>query len=349
MYKYLIGLADGDTRLFVNKVGREPFGREIVTSFKRGERRITIYTADDEEMWSILGYEYNAVGEEVVIDKPGVYRIQGDLVMEVDKQTSFNLVTFNLVNVLSNAQERLLADLLLRLLTEVRVSARVGLNNNIIVPLKIPVKDPEIAIKHVDAVITMVIERVATTIFEKLKELGLARELKTLKWKAIIDGDGGYANCDIQVFDGGSGHDESFNPLPSIQMNLIILPRCNLNMSEGTLLKKMYDDLMQLYKPRSFELSIGNHHVKMENAYSTTIRYKPKWQPLLLGDLLVEISQGQGWYHVTPKTTVTIIHDEHGITRLKFTKEFGIRFRLLNLSDDHDQERNAIALNLIPT
>jgi hypothetical protein len=343
MYRYVIGVADGDTRLFVNKVDREPSGGELVTSFKRGERRISVYTASDEEVWVILGFRYNAVGEEVVIGKPGRYRVQGDLVLEVDKQASFNLV-----NVLSNVQERFLVDLLLRVLIEMRVSAQVGLNNNIIVPLKIPVKDLNINIKHVDTIINMAIEKVSTKLYDKLKELGLAKELKLLlKWKAIIDADGGYRNCEIHVFDGGSGHD--YDALPHIRMNLVILPKCSANMAEDTLLRKMFDDFTQLYKSRSFEFSIGNHHIRMEDVLSSNIRYKPRWQPLLLGDLVVELTvgPGQGWYHVTPDSTITITHDEHGITKLRFTKEFRVMFRVLNLSEAHVQERNAIAFNLV--
>ncbi len=132
-------------------------------------------------------------------------------------------------------------------------------------------------------------------------------------------------------------------------MNLVILPRCSANMSEDTLLKRMYDDFVQLYRFRSFEFSVGNHHVRMENVLSSNIRYKPRWQPLLLGDLVVELTvgPGQGWYHVTPESTITITHEEHGITKLRFAREFRVRFRSLNLSTDHDHERNAIAFNLL--
>jgi hypothetical protein len=342
MYRYVIGIADGDTRLFVNKVNREVLGGELVTSFNRSERMISIYGIEDGEVWGILGYKYNAVGEEIVIERTGVYRVQGDLVLEVDGQAS----SFNLIDVLSDVQERLLADLLLRILVEMRVSAQVGLNNNIIVPLKIPVKDSKIATKHMDTVINMVIEKVTTQLYEKLRELGLAREVKALlTWKAIIDVDSEYANCDIHVFDGGTTH--GYDALPYVRMNLAISPKCSPNVSEGTLLRKMYDDVMQLYKPTTFEIVVGNHHIKLENVYSTTIRYKPKWQPLLLGDLIVEIRQDEGWYNVTPETVITITHDEHGMVTLKFTRGFRVRFRTLNLSEAHEQERNAIAFNLV--
>jgi hypothetical protein len=342
-HKYVIGLADGDNRFFVNKVSRELSSYELVVSFRKGERRITIYTTTNEEVWDIMGFEYNTVGEEIVIEKTGVYRVQGDLVLEVDDYKPAPLL-----NELANVQERLLLDMLLRVLTEMRVTAQVGDGGNIIVPLFMPVEDARKAITNFDTIRDMVVERAASTLYERLREIGLARGLsRPSSWKAIIDADGEYANCDIRVFDGSFTH--AYDILPYVRMNLIIAPKCSPNMSEGTLLKKMYDDFMQLYKPRTFEFTVGNHHIRMENAYSMMLRYRPKWQPVVLGDLVVEIDVDQGWYHVTPKTIVTITHDEHGITRVRFTREFEVRFGTLTLSERHAHERNAIALNLIPT
>jgi hypothetical protein len=341
MYRYVIGIADGDTRLFVNKVDREPHGEELVASFKRGERLISIYGAKDEEVWGILGFKYNAVAEEVLIGKPGVYRVQGDLLIVVDEQRPFDLVS-----ALSDAQERLLADLLLRVLTEMRVSVRVEISNNIIVPMKIPVKDISVAVKHFDDIIKVVVGKVSTQLYERLRELGLAEKLEPiLTWKTIIRAGGEYANCDIHVFDGGTTH--GYDALPYVRMNLVISPRCSPHILEGTLLEKMYNDFLQMYKPKSFELSLGNHHMRMDNVYSVTVRYKPRWQPLLLGDLVVETNVGQGWYHVTPESDITITHDEHGIVTVRFAKKFSVRFRSLNLSEGHEQERNAIAFNLL--
>ena len=340
-YKYVIGTADGDTRLFVNKVRREPLGGEIVTSFKRGEREITIYTMSDEEVWHILGFDYNAVREEVVINKLGTYRVQGDLVVEVDEYKPVNLL-----KELANAQERLLLDLLLRILTEMRVTAEVGVGNVILVPLTIPVKDVKKTIKRLDSVREMVVEKASSTLFEKLRELGLAKGLlRPVSWKSIIRADGGYQNCDISVFDGDASH--GYDVLPYVRMNLVIATHCSPNPQEETLLAKMYEDLQKLYQPKTFEFAVGNHHVRMENVFSTLLRYRPRWQPMVLGDLVIEINVGQGRYHVTPNSTITITHDEHGIVRLKFAKEFSVRFRTLNLSDSHDEERNAIALNLL--
>jgi hypothetical protein len=130
-------------------------------------------------------------------------------------------------------------------------------------------------------------------------------------------------------------------------MILLLTPKCSPNLSEGTLLEKMYEDFQKLYQPKTFEFTVGNHYIRMENVYSMLIRYKPKWQPVMLGDLTVEINVGQGWYYVTPASTITIVHDEHGMKTVRFADEFRVRFRTLNLSDRHEEERNAIALNLL--
>jgi hypothetical protein len=126
-----------------------------------------------------------------------------------------------------------------------------------------------------------------------------------------------------------------------------ISTRCELKNMEGTLLQKMYEDFQKRYKPDTFTLNVGNHHVKIEKARSMTIRYRPRWQPLLLGDLVIEID-GQGWYHVTPESLITITHDEHGVTLIHFNGEYQVMFRTILLARAHDYERNAIALSLLP-
>jgi hypothetical protein len=260
-------------------------------------------------------------------------------VVEVDEYKPVNLL-----KELANAQERLLIDLLLRILMEMRVTAEVGVGNVILIPLTVPVKDVK-KLKRLDSIREMTVEKASSILFEKLRELGLARDLsRPVSWKSIIRADGGYRNCDISVLDGDVTH--GYDALPYVRMILQISPHCSPNPQEETLLAKMYEDLQKLYQPQTFEFTVGNHHVRMENVFSMLLRYRPKWQPLILGDLVFEINVGQGWYHVTPNSTITITHDEHGITKVKFAKEFRIRFRTLNLSDSHEEERNAIALNL---
>jgi hypothetical protein len=345
LYKYIVGLADVDLKLFVNKVRGEPLFADLENVVKKDGRLIRIYrSSDDREVWSILGYDFDvATREKITVDKLGVYRVQGDLALEVDEYKPPNLLIS-----LSDAQRRLLADLIVRVLAEMRVTVRVDTEDNIIVPIMVPVKDPKVAIKHSDAIRDMVIERVATTLYEKLKELGLATRLNPLlSWRAIIKADNEYRNCDIHISDGGFTH--GYDTIPYVRMNVIISPRCGLGASEGTLLEKMYKDLLQLYQPRTFEFTIGNHHIRIENALSLNIRYRPRWQPLLLGDLIVEISVDQGWYRVTPDSTITITHDEHGMTTVRFAGVYRARFRTLNLDETHTHERNAIAFNLIPT
>jgi hypothetical protein len=85
----------------------------------------------------------------------------------------------------------------------------------------------------------------------------------------------------------------------------------------------------------------------MEKVRSLTIRYRPKEQPLLLGDLVIEVD-GQGWYHVTPESDITIVHDEHGMTAVRFNGEYQVRFATILFARAHDYERNAIALSLLP-
>ena len=91
---------------------------------------------------------------------------------------------------------------------------------------------------------------------------------------------------------------------------------------------------------------VGNHHIHMENVRSMTIRYRPKWQPLLLGDIVIE-NDGQRWYQVTPDSVITVVHDEHGMVTIKFNDVYKVRFRTLDLATNHDHERNTIILSML--
>jgi hypothetical protein len=85
--------------------------------------------------------------------------------------------------------------------------------------------------------------------------------------------------------------------------------------------------------------------VVLENAVSGRIMYRPRVQPLTGGDRLVWAGN-EGSYIVTPNTTVTITHREHGMKTLRFDGDYTVRFYTLRRSIEHWTERNTIILEL---
>jgi hypothetical protein len=158
------------------------------------------------------------------------------------------------------------------------------------------------------------------------------------KFLIELNGSNDYDNCVVSV--------------GALQNSVYVSAACGWVYDEGnptasSLLGKLYNDFLKAYKPINVEITIGNHYVKMENVRSTSVRFKPTIQPLMLGDSVVEFIDRDGWYLVTPSSTVTLIHDEHGVTKVTFKNEYMIRFRTIDVGPDHVGERNAIIVKLL--
>jgi hypothetical protein len=328
---YLYGLVGG--RLFVNKVSGLPKSFEFLTRLHDNEK-IEVCGTSDEVVWrNVLGYDYDVEGQGVVVDKPGRYRVQGDLVLNVRPVEN---VKQSILNALVEHQTTLLMDVIARLLLSKGLNVRLGYEH-----VTIPVTQPSKA--TADTIVDL--------LAEGLSELGIVNPLTVCRFSvlevfglklqvpegvALIRGDGDYRNCVMAVVPREHG--------------VIVYLRCEAKLS-SSLLDKLYEDFQEAYKPMRFEFMVANHHIVLDNARSLRVRYKPRYQPLLLGDRLVEYRyapfDGDTWYYVTPETTATIAHGEHGETTVRFGNEYAITFHTITLDPEHVEERNTAVLKLL--
>jgi hypothetical protein len=214
-------------------------------------------------------------------------------------------------------QELLLADIVARTLLSYRLSADV---NWVVSRIVIPVRNVSYAGK------------VARLLYRELSGSVVSNIVEIVERDSYrLEGGNDYSNCDIIV---GSRDD-----------NIIVDVVCKTPIT-GTLAEKLYREFSEIYKPTSFEIVVGNHHIMMEMVKSLNVRYRPSVQPVLLGDGVVEINEG-GWYVVTPESRITITHEEHGVTNITFDNSYVVRFHTLALSAEHVPERNTIVLELL--
>jgi hypothetical protein len=328
---YLYGLMDG--RLFVNRVRNLPRPAEFLMRLRDNEK-IEVYGTSDEAVWrEVLGYDYDVEGQEVVVAKLGTYRVQGDLVLNV---RPIENVKQGILNALVEHQTTLLIDVIAMLLLSKRLNVRLGYEH-----VTIPVTQPSKA--TADAIVDLlvkglgelgIVNPLAVCRFGVLEVFGL--NLQAPEGVALIRGDGDYRNCIMAVVPREHG--------------VIVYLRCEAKLS-GSLLDKLYEDFQEAYKPMRFEFMVANHHIVLDNARSLRVRHKPRYQTLLLGDRLVEYRyapfDGGTWYHVTPETTITIAHDEHGEATVRFGEEYVITFQTIALDPDHVEERNTAVLKLL--
>jgi hypothetical protein len=310
-HKYLYGVT-GDNRVFVNKVALTPRIAGKHLAVVEG-RTVEVRTAMDDEVRMLLNYYDDYEKEEVVIRSMGRYRVQGDLVAVVDRIDVENVI----MDHLRSYQELLLLDVIARTLLSYRLNVDISqVASRIVIPLHSGL--------YVDKVARLLHRELSGSVVSNMVEMVERDSYK-------LEGGNDYSNCDIVV----STHVH----------DIIVDVMCGTPVT-GTLAEKLYGEFSEIYKPASFEFMVGNHHIRMEEAKSLNVRYRPSAQPVLLGDGVVEIREG-GWYVVTPKSRVIVTHDEHGVTNITFNNNYVVRFHTIALSAEHRLERNTVVLDLL--
>jgi hypothetical protein len=310
-HRYLYGVTS-DGKVFVNRVALTPriTSKHLVTV---EGRMVEVRTTTDYDVRMVLNYDDDYEKEEAVIRRTGRYRVQGDLVIEVDRIDVESLI----MDRMRSHQELLLADILARTLLSYRLSADVS---QVIGRIVIP----SYRGFHADKVARLLHRELSGSVVSSLTEIVEHDSYR-------LEGGNDYGNCDIIV--GSHGH------------NVIVDVVCKTPIT-GTLAEKLYREFTEIYKPTSFEFMIGNHHIRMERVKSLNVRYRPSVQPVLLGDVVVEIRE-DGWYAVTPESRVIVMHEEHGAANIAFNNNYVVRFHTLALSAEHVLERNTVVLELL--
>jgi hypothetical protein len=98
-------------------------------------------------------------------------------------------------------------------------------------------------------------------------------------------------------------------------------------------------------EPSTVEVTFGNHLVRMENVYGSTIIYTPSIQPRILSERTINIELNQ--YIVSPRTIVKIYHPQHGVTQVRFTRVGTIEIMTLFINEDMAAERNRSVIRAI--
>lgn len=302
---YVYGLAS-DGGVFVNRVDRVP-RREDGGETRAGDagREVVLVAVSDGDVKEMLGYESDAEGEEVVIAKPGRYRVQGDLCVGAADAARFYR---EIERELLLYRARLAADVALRALLDSGLAAEARLVEAGVVAVIVPATQDHAG-------------EVAGAVVELLKGSGL-----------VVGAASGPGGVMMALEDGCTlnltvGFDE-----------VAIVPSCLDARDLGGELEKL------LGQPRVLQMNLGNHHIALHNALSANIFYVPSARPLALSHRHVSVNLGAATFIAGPGTAITITHPEHGVTAVKPAAELMIRFYLLERAPEHMAERNVAAV-----
>jgi hypothetical protein len=309
---YLYGVSD-DGGVFVNAVEGFTAGVPWATIDVSG-RPWRVYIVADAEVRGLLGYDREAPGPEFAVSEAGRYRVQGDLCMGV---LGGGGLWSNILDWLVFHQRTLLADAVARVLNDSGFNVEGG--------------DPDVVVRFARRPDPVAIARL---IAPALSGMGVAEPglHGAYRGKVVMRGAGDYSNCDLVV---------ELPPEPALGYPVLV--RANCAKTEAGLVAKMMGEIRAGLKTRDFDLRVGNHAIRLENAVSGRIIYRPRVQPVLWGDRVLTIGT-EGSYLATPDTKVTITHGEHGTKTIKFGSEHTITFYTLRRSMAHAMQRNTITL-----
>jgi hypothetical protein len=320
-YYYLFGI-DNDN-VFVNRVEWAPhhYFNEIQVG------NVKIRTINDNSVYDILLYsiDLGEDKEEIVIDvnpTPAInIRIQGDIVLTVESYWVYN--NMGLEHII-NHTHLLMLDIINRILLEYGISANVR-RNGLLIESVAP-------------------RRNSKTYLAKLTKL-LARELQELfnievKENTIYIVEGDYKDIAIDLRLEGGGLNNPYN-------HIAITVRYRLDREENNnLIKSLHKELLNAFENMdyiSLDFNLGNHYIKLHNVKPLSFTFRPSIQPLTLNENIITITNPLTFY-VTPKSTIELHHQEHGIKTIKFSNVYVIRLAHVNTHRNFIRERNRVIL-----
>jgi hypothetical protein len=338
---YLYGF-NNDGLLFVNKVYPVVLFDYTIPQVLGFKGNIAIYATSDDVIYVVLGYKYD-VGDlsEIVIDGEGVYRVQGEILINTLFVNSVEDYYRRVIDSLESQLRGYIHSVILDIIASILVNMRFNIGFS-----RTPGGLPEIAL--VD------IRRRRDNTYSKLKYLAyeLIDNLKTVmeidSYKIRLNDNGDIDNIEIHSRYYGDFIIEFL--LGRIRYGNVygdVLVRLLIN-NDGLIMEELktdlYNQLRKLQKSR-FNHVIGNHKITIENALSSEITYTPPIRTQILSTTPIHLSDN--YYYVDRDSTVTITHNEHGMTRIRFSRPSFISFGITDIDKSQYGEFNRVLLDML--
>jgi hypothetical protein len=321
-YIYMVGVDTTTNKLFVNRIPNTVIFDDADCIVLQNLRIIKI---DDNKIHEILGYEFDVdnPNECVLLNTPGRYRVQGEIIMRLSKEIDF------VKRVVDNF-DRDIRDYIIALAQDKIYGVLLELGYN-----------PQISRAGLDVNITVDIN-LSDKGFEKFV-YNVVRGLK--KYFDNMGGEVGAKYSHIYVSHPDLGnliyHFENDKPLRRIRItcqheNVYEPVKGNVYIKTLNEIKNMFENL-----PRNdFEFLIGEHRIKVKNAYSLRMTYVPNIQPIFMNEL--RISSHDNRFLVDHNSLIEINHREHGKKVVRFGDSFIIEFDTTNVANTFLMERNKV-------
>jgi len=328
---YLLGKNGGDGKVFVNKVDfriASPIVIGRLEQFRLAsdviDGIVRVYKVSDSDIRNALGFNYDSDGEgsEVVIASEGSYRVQGEIILiarEIESEGRFrDYLRDSLRGDIFRYAEYLFRDHLIMILRNMGFNVDTMPNMNHLLHR---------GSEHQVVALLLGLKR-ALSLESKVSINENALNIESPWFGKVV----------VRVKTIGATYGDPYMTV----YTSIYLEEC------GKLCSEIYMDLdrqVRLLKREDYEYVIGDHLVKIRNALTSRIVYTPPIKPMVLDSMNLWTSGDR--FYVDQKSEITIAHQEHGVTKVRFARPFTIIITTTAVSPEFPIEMNRIALEIL--
>ena len=349
-HEFVLGF-DVNGKLFVNEIPNDVSAVIPVESKEFREKGVYVRLVSEDDIRRLLGFEVDlAKHEAITISATGSYRVQGEIVIEVNRELSSVEQFYEIMadrREIANYVEVYLGNYLNLALIDLGFSA-----------------EPSRHIRLRGVVSSNIINN-PSKIMKMLKSLGdaiineLAKymEIHAVNYREKKDA-GAYAAeyeiaSNIALFDLKLSLDY-FAPRPfrshysdiDIDLRIDSTNKYEYCMMCREIERELVDALRNTPR-QTLKMLLGNHLIVMKNVYRGSIFFRPSRRLEIELVRLPTITSDIGFYYVDGESEVEIVHREHGATKIRFAKAFLVNFATTIVLSDYPDKLNRIVLENI--
>jgi hypothetical protein len=329
-YQYLkpdfaIGVNDYRDGLFMSELDLTRISyttNKLCSDIEKCVGKIIVAAVGDDAFRAAFGYDRDVLGQEAVITTGGRYRVQGEVVFNIEEvggdypKRLFNEQILRSISIYT-------ADIVMRILIDHGISpvARVGGNGEVLV--RVPV------IPHgIDECLRIIAEILGKYFTAQYSTYFTMKEVVHSLW---------ISNNEVAAEMEANINDESIDftiepwliePTKQVYNKMI-------NMITGDI-KDMLNN-----SERIDELLVGRHYIKIERGLPVNFTYEPELKPKILEPVLITVHKPRTFL-VTPRSVVTIEHPQHGVKRIRFNGTYELTVNTTRVSGRQIVDMNTI-------
>ena len=349
---YLLGF-NSDNKLFVNEIPNHIVPFRYVENKIFGDKSVEIRTIGYNEMISGLGFDYDVADKEnIVVSSAGRYRVQGEIILRVDRELNdvnefYQLLVdrSQIVDYVETYISNYLSLALIDLGFSIEPNRSITLRN--VLPSKIIEKPDKIM---------SILRKLGDSLIDELRKYIEIDTVVISEEKNDIS-DVYYVEYSI-VSNIGLFHlivsFDYFKPRPFTlsYSDIIVSVRIDtLREYEYCIMCKDIEneiiDMLRNTPRQNVKMLIGNHLIELKNVYSGSITFRPSRRLEIELVRLPIYTYGIVYYYVDRESEISISHREHGNTVIRFSKPFIINFSATTVLADYIEKTNRIVLENI--